>query len=150
MWIAGEVFNEPVSDIRIEGYFTALFDLPIEDVVVAIRYAIAHEKFFPRPVELRNAIHGSPEDRADEAWALTKKEIAKEGRYNRPSLPNMIHQIIKDMGGWRNFCDLDNPEREFLRRYKAAVADNHLTMVYGMLPDPPNFAQIESSQDSGT
>jgi hypothetical protein len=49
-----ETMNEPMSPGRIEGYFVALEDLPIEKVREGIRRAMATcAEFFPKPGKIR-------------------------------------------------------------------------------------------------
>jgi hypothetical protein len=74
LFVAGEVFNEPVSETRAKAYFNALIDLEITDVRAAVRYLIRESKWFPKPADIRHAIGGSPEAIADNAWqrAITK------------------------------------------------------------------------------
>ena len=56
--VLGEVFNETVSDVRIEAYFAVLRDHPIEAVTAACQTALKRCKFFPRPAELREFMEG--------------------------------------------------------------------------------------------
>lgn len=51
--LLAETFNEPVSDLRSEAYWSALSDLSLEEFNQAVRAAIGSSPFFPRPAELR-------------------------------------------------------------------------------------------------
>ena len=53
MLVLGEIYGEPVSDLRLEGYLDALNDLPGEDVLDALRASPRTCKFFPRPADIR-------------------------------------------------------------------------------------------------
>ena len=68
LFLAGEVFNEPMSEARATAYFTVLADLSLIEVTTAITYAIRESKWFPRPADIRHAVEGSPDARADNAW----------------------------------------------------------------------------------
>jgi hypothetical protein len=48
-----ETLGVDLTPARIEGYFVALRDLPIEPVLRAIEIATATSRFFPKPIELR-------------------------------------------------------------------------------------------------
>lgn len=101
----GETFNEPVSDLRAEAYFFALEDFTIEQVEDAIRGAIKHCKFFPRPAELREQIGGSVEDQAELAWHELLAEIRRVGSW-RPGELSPATQLTMERicGTWERCC----------------------------------------------
>ena len=68
LFLAGEVFNEPVSEARATAYFAVLADLEIDDVVTAITYAMRESRWFPRPADIRHTIMGTHSDEADVEW----------------------------------------------------------------------------------
>lgn len=101
----GETFNEPVSDVRAEAYLFALEDLTIDDVEYACRQAIKYGKFFPRPVELREAIEGSQGDRAQTAWMELVGEIRRVGWYGTPRLTATTYATMEGLwGSWAYLC----------------------------------------------
>ena len=77
LFMLGETFNEPISDVKVEAYFQALLTYDIEAVVMAIQGALRSCKFFPRPVELRELIDGSVEDAAEQAWGALLGEVRR-------------------------------------------------------------------------
>jgi len=127
--VLGEVFNETVSDVRIEAYFAVLRDHPIEAVTAACQTALKRCKFFPRPAELREFMEGSTEDRAALAWAAVMRAIVEVGCYESVDFGDRaIHGVIEAMGGWAaeawqlerlDARDLGFREAEFRRLYRA-------------------------------
>lgn len=102
----GETFGEPVSDLRVEAYFDALGDLPLEDVLTAGRSAIREARFFPRPVELREQIDGKVEDQSEIAWTYVQREVRRVGFYGAPTWPDEATRraALELYGGWGALC----------------------------------------------
>jgi hypothetical protein len=68
--VLAEVMGEPLSEIRIGGYWAALADLPTDDLYVAMDDALRTSKFFPRPAELRTRAEEVVSKRNERRWAL--------------------------------------------------------------------------------
>jgi hypothetical protein len=51
-----EVFGEPMTETRIEGYLAALADVPVEHLRLGMQQAMRACTFFPKPAELRRAV----------------------------------------------------------------------------------------------
>jgi hypothetical protein len=51
-----EVFGEPMTETRIEGYLAALADVPTEHLRLGMQQAMRACAFFPKPAELRRAV----------------------------------------------------------------------------------------------
>jgi hypothetical protein len=51
-----EVFGEPMTEARIEGYLAALADVPVEHLRLGMQQAMKACTFFPKPAELRRAV----------------------------------------------------------------------------------------------
>lgn len=125
--VLGEAFNEPVSELRIEAYFDALSDLPVSDVLAAMRGAVRSEAFFPKPVQLRNVAQGTTEDRAELALGDTMKAIRRFGSWTFPIFddPNIMPTINALWGSWQRLCETlpaEGPEligwrKAFLQAY---------------------------------
>jgi hypothetical protein len=102
----GEAYGEPVSDIRLEIYFSALEDLPLDDIRQAANIHVRVNKFFPRISELREAIDGSAEDQAELAWVQLLRLVRSVGAYGKPTWPD--HQLkraaLELYGGWGALC----------------------------------------------
>lgn len=113
LFLLGETFNEPVSEVRAEGYFLALRDVPVADVLEAIQRAITECRFFPRPVELREMIGGRVEDRAEIAWLAVLRLVRRygypgtDGRGAAPEFPDEASKraALELYGGWVALCE---------------------------------------------
>lgn len=137
--VLGETFNEPVSDVRAEGYLIGLRDLPIEQVERGARCALQTCKFFPRPAEIRELAIGSPDMSAESAWLEILQEIRRIGSYGAPRLgPKAAEAMRCVWGSWKHLCEtLPGEGPEFLgwaKRFKEA---------YGVVTHPSRLA-IES------
>ena len=124
-----EVFGigpEP-SSIKVEIYSQALSDLSIEAIETATKLIISCRTTatFPKPAEIREAIHGKREDDATRAWALVDKAMRQIGNYDSVNFGDRkIHTVIEMLGGWESLGTLTEDEwkwkrKEFEGLYKA-------------------------------
>jgi hypothetical protein len=124
----GETYGEPVSDVRMEIYFHALVDLALNDVRTAANRHVRWQKFFPRPSELREAVQGSTEDRAELAWMNVLQLVRHVGYMGQPVWSDRAQEraALELYGSWRNLCDnLPNAGPELLgiaKTFKATYA----------------------------
>lgn len=103
--VLGGLFNEPVDDVKAEGYFIALKDLAWEEVSRAAHASMKLDRFFPRPARLRELIHGNAEDQAESAWNELLREIRRVGYTGTPTLPEATADVVRDMcGDWARAC----------------------------------------------
>jgi hypothetical protein len=113
LYVLGETFNEPVSEVRAEAYFDALADLSAPAVLEAIRKAVAECRFFPRPTELREMVAGRLEDRAELAWMAVLRLVRRhgypgiDGRGKAPDFPDDATRraALELYGGWVALCE---------------------------------------------
>jgi hypothetical protein len=106
MYLLGETFNEPVSDIRTEAYFDALCDRTLADVNIAVRAALRSCKFFPKPVELRELIDGSTADNAEVSWGAVLREVRRVGYYGVPNIDARQMRAVRELwGSWQRLCE---------------------------------------------
>lgn len=119
MLALGETYGEPVTDARMEIYFSALRDLELSDLRRAGTIHVRAQKFFPRPSELREGLAGSAEERADLAWAHLLQEVRRVGSHkvwNRakrdvdPPAPTFFDEAARRAalelyGGWTALCE---------------------------------------------
>lgn len=122
-----ETFNEPFSDVKAEAYFTALSDLEIGDVLLAMRHALRVSKFFPRPAEIRESIGGTGEDAADAAWGAVIREVWRVGYIGTPNLDERTLLAVRQLwGGWVRLCETlpaEGPELVgWIKQFKATYA----------------------------
>ena len=127
LFMLGETFNEPISDVKVEAYFQALLNYDIEEVLMAVQGALRNCKFFPRPVELRELIDGSVEDAAEQAWGALLAEVRRVGYVGTPRLDARTLQAVHELwGGWQRLCEtlpVEGPELVgWIKQFKAAYA----------------------------
>ena len=80
MLVLGEVFNEQVSETRIEAYRIALDAYEFDAIDRAMRQAVTAQKFFPKPAELVELLEGSLDDRAGQSWHVLLEAISDGGK----------------------------------------------------------------------
>jgi hypothetical protein len=106
----GETYGEAVSDARMEIYFAALADFEMSAIRAALNVHVRTSKFFPRPAEIREAIGGSAEDRAEVAWSAVQRLVRRHGWANPPRPENWPdeatrHAAMELYGGWTALCE---------------------------------------------
>jgi hypothetical protein len=106
LYVLGEIFNEPISEVRAQGYWEALSDLDATQRTWAMREITKHVKFFPRPAEIRLFIEGSNEDHAllwlgkFRQWLGRGPWDPRNGGYSM-DFPKELEPYVDAMGGWR-------------------------------------------------
>jgi hypothetical protein len=83
-----EFFDKPVTATMADLYFRAASGLSIDDFEKAAALALDRCKFFPRPVELRELLEGSTDEKGARAWTTFFEAV----RRNRPGLLSDIEQ----------------------------------------------------------
>jgi hypothetical protein len=103
----GEAFGETISATRLEVYFSALRDLDVAVLRQAATVHVQTQRFFPRVVELREAIEGRVDDRADLAWVGLLQLVRQVGFWGEPTWmdPVMRRAALELYGGWQALCE---------------------------------------------
>lgn len=139
--LLGETFNEPISELRAEGYFLALQEFDAVEVKDAALAAIRESKFFPRPAELREKIIGCSNSCALAAWSNIRRQIRQVGHTGKPELSDLELHAVRDVwGSWKRLCEVlpeSGPgysawEKRFQEAYAAAWREDsrkHLNAV---------------------
>lgn len=129
IFAVGEIYGEVLSEMRVELYLSALRDLALPDVRAALDAHVRTQKFFPRPAEIREAVTGSSEDRAELAWVGLVKMVRHRGWTNPPKFDEWEDQAMRRAamemyGSWQALCEnLPASGPEFLgmaKQFKAA------------------------------
>jgi hypothetical protein len=121
----GEVFNEPVSTVRVEMFTRLVEDLPFEKVTAAMVQLGRRATFFPKPGEIRELVEGNVTDEAEQGWMAMLSEIRRVGYTGTPEWPNeATKRTVEGMfGSWRALCErLPAAGPEFLGYHKQFVA----------------------------
>lgn len=103
----GEAYGESVSEARLEIYFAALEDLSLERIRQAGTLLVRTQKFFPRVAELRDALTGSVDDRAELAWVAVLNTVRAVGYWGEPAWadPAAERAALDLYGGWKALCE---------------------------------------------
>lgn len=124
-------YQKNASSMMVSIAFVALAEYSFEDVNRALHAHIKDPvsgKWPPKPADVIAFIDGAPGDRA--AIALTKAHKAAQrcGGYESVCFDDpIIHIVIRDMGGWIEWCSISEKERpfkhnEFQKRYAGAAS----------------------------
>jgi len=130
MFHLSETYGEPVSDARLEIYWGALIDLDLPDLRRAATLHVRTSKFFPRPSELREALSGAIDERADCAWVKLLTLVRRVGYTGTPDFGDDValrRAALELFGGWTRLCQAlpaDGPAllgfaKEFKATYRA-------------------------------
>lgn len=126
MGALGEAYGESISELRALTYFDALSDLAIEDVLIAVRSLVRTSQFFPRPIAIREAVHGRPDDLTETAWLAWRHAARRIGGSASIVVadPVLAATLLAIFGSWPKACYADfSPEmwaakrKEFDRVY---------------------------------
>lgn len=115
-----EASGQELSEMKVRIYAKALEDLPIADIERAAWEIIKTRKFatFPKVAEIREAIHGNPEDRAIIALDKLEKAMREVGGYQSVCFDDpVIHMAVDSFsGGWPAICNMPHEEWKWARK----------------------------------
>lgn len=127
MFALAETWKEPMSELRLEGYWVGLNDCKIEQIEDAAAKAIRGATYFPRPAELRELIFGNAEHKAEIAWMSWKNAARRFGGAASLVIEDaaLAETLVQIFGGWPEACAKElSPEmwastrKEFDRVYR--------------------------------
>lgn len=137
----GEMFDQAVSESRLEGYFETLQDYSLDEVRAAAARLRSSERFFPKPVDFIDALRGSPNDRSELTWNLLLKCIAKGGSWTSfVTNDGALAATLTDLWGtWDELCRVVGREDsvEMLAHWR-----NRFGLVYRMQLKREHKAQV--------
>lgn len=100
-----ETFNEPVSETRLDVYFSTLSDFDIAAVEHAAHQLLRTATFFPKPAEFVTLLEGDVGDQGELALARITDEVRRTGYYGRPQLSEGDLALVERVwGGWGSLC----------------------------------------------
>lgn len=119
-----ELHDKSMSSVLADLYWKVLEPFPDDICEQALREVTAASRFFPKPVDLIEAINGKREHESTRAWLQAYNTLCRIGNY--PSVKfkdEAIHSVVQAMGGWPQFCSMVNDEvkwkqREFEKLYQ--------------------------------
>lgn len=138
-----EAFQREPTKALVQAYWLALKDLPIDAVEHGAFGALRECRFMPKPVEIRERIHGADAGLiAEGAWSCLLGAIRATAGADITFEDGAIGRIVERMGGWEYVSGLESEEllkwtrQEFLRLYASDLrhgADHSPHTVHGWL-----------------
>lgn len=124
-----EIYDQKLSEERLDLYFAALKDMSLETFKEAANITAQTSRFFPKPVDFRESVSMSIEDKA--AVALNQLEDAvKRYGYDKSVVfeDKTIHMVVQALDGWQAVCFTPQDEwkwkrKEFISLYKVFSAN---------------------------
>jgi hypothetical protein len=126
-------YSKEASAAAITIAFQALQRYGLKQISMALsRHLQDSERgWAPKPSDVIRNIDGGPSIQAVKALTKADSTAARIGKYESVCFDDpLIHVVIKDMGGWAEFCGVLERERpfrnkEFERRYIAIAGNEH-------------------------
>jgi hypothetical protein len=137
--------NTQIADETMGVYVENLIDIPLSELEVIIKQAIATHKFLPTVAEIRDMRHGLQnygQLTYVEAWDTVVKEMHRIGSYGKPEFQDpLTARVVKSMG-WRNLCASENPgidRAQFRDMYNALLTRQERDQK--LLPQARDYVQ---------
>ena len=123
-----ELYSKKLSPELMNIYWVTLSDFDFTDVRKAMERHVVNPDngtFMPKPADILRYLEGNTVSKALQAWNKALCAVAKQGPYQTIVFDDaLIHAVIQEMGGWVNFCKVNEEDlpfrcREFEKRYSA-------------------------------
>lgn len=133
--VLSEAFKEPMSPLRVDGYWLGLSDLTLEQVKTACAHAIRGAQFFPRPVELREFVLGNPGDRAELGWLAWRQAARRIGAGASIVIEDapLAETILAVFQSWPNACLAEFSEEMWAAKRKEFERVYHVMVTRGLV-----------------
>jgi hypothetical protein len=142
--VIAETVNRKISPILMKAYWVCLEPYPFVEVQRALGEILKNpdikkHPYFPIPTDIIEIIEGDVQSKSLWAWTEVTKAIREIGHYDSVIFADeLIHVVIRDMGGWIKLCyhtekELPFVQRDFERRYqiycrrRPEILPRHLT-----------------------
>jgi hypothetical protein len=113
----GEIHDKTISPMMMELYWKILGKFADADCERAFKSLIISARFFPKPIDVLEAIQGKQENRATEAWLSVLQTIKRAGNYQSIRFSDTaIHSVIQAMGGWPQICQMLTGEEKWKQK----------------------------------
>jgi len=97
----GEIFGKEIGKLTLKAYWSALEDLTWQEFETACNHLLKTAKFFPRPVEFREAVLPDPKAAAALAYDRTIEALGLVGCWKSVVFDDpCIMLVAESMGGW--------------------------------------------------
>lgn len=122
----GVVFRTKLDAAAFQGYWWALSEISLDDIVKACGAAAKTSKFMPSPAELRELSGGTTASRRNlDAWEAVRKAVRQHGYYGSVDFDDpAINATIRSFGGWIRISEMETEEFEkwFRRDFERVYA----------------------------
>jgi hypothetical protein len=124
-------YGKEITTMMLSIAFAALMEYELVDIGKALQAHIKNPeagKWPAKPADIIKYIDGGPGDRAEIALTSAYRSAQRCGSYESVCFGDpIIHNVIRDMGGWVAWCAIEEKERpfkhnEFRMRYAGAVS----------------------------
>jgi hypothetical protein len=110
MTMLAAAFREPLEGPRVAAYWAALDDLSIDAIEYAVDRTLRTCRFFPRPVELRDAAGaGVPDASLIETMLLA--HLRQPGGERRSVADPFLRLVVDRLGGLHSVSGMDTTRR---------------------------------------
>lgn len=127
--VIAETVNRKLSKVLMKAYWACLEPYPFAEVQQALNDVLKNpdvkkHSYFPAPSDIIAIIEGDVASKSLLAWTEVSKAIREIGHYDSVVFSDeLIHAVIRDMGGWVVLCqhtekELPFVQRDFERRYQ--------------------------------
>lgn len=110
--------GKKVSHLKMDLYYNALKDLSIEQLNDAVNILCQTKtiKTWPLPAEIRQAVEGNPQDKAQVAFDKLITAVRSIGPYQTVIFDDpAIHAFVQSYGGWEEICDKTVDDWKYMR-----------------------------------
>lgn len=118
-----EMFDREMSQFLVRIYWEALKPFTDSECEIAFNEILVSSRFFPKPIDIIEAIRGSSDVNAAKAWIKVENTVKRIGTYDSVKFDDpVIHSCIEAMGGWISLGQVPENElkwkqKEFERLY---------------------------------
>lgn len=127
--VIAETVNRKLSKVLMKAYWACLEPYPFSTVQHALNEVLKNpdakkHSYFPAPSDIIAIIDGDVASKSLLAWTEVSRAIREIGHYDSVVFSDeLIHAVIRDMGGWVVLCqhtekELPFVQRDFERRYR--------------------------------
>lgn len=119
-----ELHDRTLSKLLTDLYWKVLEPYTDEQCEEVFKELIYSNKFFPKPADIIEVIHGTKRNRATDAWLEVLESVKRIGNYQSVKFADIIiHSVVQAMGGWPELCMMGMDEvkwkqKEFERLYE--------------------------------
>lgn len=150
-----EIFGKEVTDTFLRLYFGALEDLEIEYIRKTANVLARTCKFFPKPVEFREALQPNLEVQASLAYEKVERAFRRVGIYSSVIFDDpVIHAVLRSLGGdkgWIEYCNLKHDEVKWWRKDFERLYKNYAPLVArGEITPPHALGGLWESNERAT